>query len=70
MEKRFKRRGTQRLTRRNTENELTGLIIGSSMRIHTALGPGLLESAYEECLDYELKKANLKDGIKRVANNL
>ncbi|MBK1990023.1 GxxExxY protein [Sphaerospermopsis aphanizomenoides BCCUSP55] len=44
------------------ENELTGLIIGSAMRIHTALGPGLLESAYEECLDYELKKANLNVG--------
>lgn len=26
------------------------------MRVHTALGPGLLESAYEQCLDYELKK--------------
>ncbi|WP_071191375.1 GxxExxY protein [Trichormus sp. NMC-1] len=44
------------------ENELSGLIIGCAMRIHTALGPGLLESAYEECLDYELKKANLNIG--------
>lgn len=29
------------------------------MRIHSALGPGLLESAYEECLEYELKKTGL-----------
>lgn len=41
------------------ENELSGVIIGCGMRVHTALGPGLLESAYEACLDYELKKAGL-----------
>ena len=34
-------------------------ILDSSIRIHTALGPGLLESAYEECLYYELKQANM-----------
>ncbi|BAU04857.1 hypothetical protein FIS3754_07460 [Fischerella sp. NIES-3754] len=39
-----------------TENELSGVIIGCAMRVHTALGAGLLESAYEECLYYELKK--------------
>ncbi|MDZ8053067.1 MAG: GxxExxY protein [Aulosira sp. ZfuVER01] len=38
------------------ENDLSGAIIGCGMRVHTALGPGLLESAYEECLYYELKK--------------
>lgn len=38
------------------ENDLSGIIIGCAMRVHTALGPGLLESAYEQCLDYELKK--------------
>ncbi|RCJ23838.1 GxxExxY protein [Nostoc minutum NIES-26] len=38
------------------ENDLSGTIIGFGMRVHTALGPGLLESAYEECLYYELKK--------------
>lgn len=42
------------------ENELTGRIIGLAMRVHTVLGPGLLESAYEECLYYELKKNGLK----------
>ncbi|MEH2394964.1 MAG: GxxExxY protein [Nostoc sp.] len=44
------------------ENELSGVIIGCAMRVHTALGPGLLESAYEVCLDYELKEARLYVG--------
>lgn len=44
------------------ENELSGVIIGCGMRVHTALGPGLLESAYEECLYYELKKKGLNVG--------
>jgi GxxExxY protein len=34
-------------------NELTGQIIGSAIEVHKALGPGLLESAYEECLCHE-----------------
>jgi GxxExxY protein len=38
------------------ENDLSGAIIGCGMRVHTALGPGLLESAYEKCLYYELSK--------------
>jgi GxxExxY protein len=41
------------------ENQLTEVIIGAAMRVHTALGPGLLESAYEACLAYELAKAGL-----------
>ena len=40
--------------------ELTGEIIGCAMRVHTILGPGLLESAYEACLYYELNKTGLK----------
>lgn len=36
------------------------IIIGSAMRVHTALGPGLLESAYAECLAFELAKAGLQ----------
>ena len=35
-------------------NELTGKIIGAAIEVHKSLGPGLLESAYEECLCYEL----------------
>jgi len=43
-----------------TENEIGQIILSSAMRIHTALGPGLLESAYTVCLGYELKKADLQ----------
>jgi GxxExxY protein len=44
-------------------NEITQKIIGCAIEVHKALGPGLLESAYEECLGYELTKAGLN--IKR-----
>ena len=37
-------------------NELSKNIIGAAMKVHTQLGPGLLESAYEACLLHELKK--------------
>ena len=42
--------------------DLSRVIIGCAMRVHTALGPGLLESAYEQCLDYELKKKGFNVG--------
>jgi len=42
------------------ENEISGKIIGCAIEVHKALGPGLLESAYEECLYYELQMAGLK----------
>lgn len=41
-------------------NQITETIIGCSIRVHAALGPGLLESAYQQCLFYELKKSGLK----------
>ena len=37
-------------------NQITSAIIGAAIRVHKALGPGLLESAYEACLAYELQK--------------
>jgi GxxExxY protein len=40
-------------------NEITEKIIGSAIEVHRKLGPGLLESAYQECLCYELKQINL-----------
>lgn len=42
------------------ENELSKKIIGCAIEVHKQLGPGLLESAYQECLYYELKQAGLK----------
>ena len=41
-------------------NQITEKIIGCSIEVHKSLGPGLLESAYEECLSYELIKSGLK----------
>lgn len=40
-------------------NEITEKIIGCAIEVHRNLGPGLLESAYEECLDFELRSAGL-----------
>lgn len=45
---------TQRL------NQITEKIIGCAIEVHRSLGPGLLESAYEECLCYELSQIGLK----------
>ena len=42
-----------------TENELSKIIFEAGLKVHKALGAGLLESAYEECLYYELKKFGL-----------
>jgi GxxExxY protein len=42
-----------------TENELSKIVFDLGMKIHKILGPGLLESAYEECLYYEIKKSGL-----------
>jgi len=42
-----------------TENEITERIIGCAIKVHKNLGPGLLESAYQECLFYELKNSGL-----------
>jgi len=39
--------------------DLTGKIIKAAIEVHSQLGPGLLESAYEECLVYELQKMGL-----------
>jgi GxxExxY protein len=42
-----------------TENEISKIVFELGMKVHRTLGPGLLESSYEECLYYELKKSNL-----------
>jgi GxxExxY protein len=40
-------------------NQITERIIGCAIEVHKNLGPGLLESAYEECLAFELRNAGL-----------
>lgn len=42
-----------------TENQISKIIFDSALKVHKVLGPGLLESAYEECLFFELKKTGL-----------
>jgi GxxExxY protein len=42
-----------------TENEIARLIVDSAYKVHTSLGPGLLESVYEAVLCYELRKRGL-----------
>ena len=42
-----------------TENEIANKVIGSAIKVHRALGPGLLESAYKECLWYKLLQEGL-----------
>ena len=42
-----------------TENEISKEIVDAALKVHRQLGPGLLESAYEECLSYELIQRNL-----------
>jgi len=41
------------------ENELSKIILGCAIEVHKQLGPGLLESAYQECLYYELLRSGL-----------
>lgn len=42
-----------------TNYELTQKVIGCAMKVHSGLGPGLLESAYQECLCFELLRSGL-----------
>jgi len=47
-------------------NQVTGIIVTSALKVHSKLGPGLLESAYEACMFYELRKQGLK-ALRQVA---
>jgi GxxExxY protein len=47
------------MAERERLNKITERIIGAAMQVHRTLGPGLLESAYEACLSYELRKGGL-----------
>ena len=43
-----------------TENDISGILVNIFYKVHTSLGPGLLESVYEAVICYELDKAGLK----------
>ena len=47
-------------TKEKQLNTLSGKVIGAAMRVHSALGPGILESAYKACLVYELRQRNIQ----------
>ncbi len=47
------------MTEKERLNKITEAIIGGAIQVHRVLGPGLLESAYEACLAFELKKRGL-----------
>jgi GxxExxY protein len=47
-------------------NEVTGVVISAAMKIHSAFGPGLLESAYRACLCHELRQRGMRVGTETV----
>lgn len=67
------------MTEQEDLDRITENITGAAIEVHRALGPGLLESAYEACLTFELAQRGLKveqqklkvlkDGIRRVVNH-
>ncbi|MEO8725465.1 MAG: GxxExxY protein [Acidobacteriaceae bacterium] len=52
--------GVQRAKNQNTPDQVSRLVLGCAMRVHSNLGPGLLENTYEVCLEHELKKSGLQ----------
>jgi GxxExxY protein len=48
-----------------TENELSKIILDSAIQVHRTLGPGLLESAYQRCLAFELEQQELQVEVER-----
>jgi len=44
-------------------NQITGAIVNSAMKVHSVLGPGLLESAYQACLAHELRSRNFEVAV-------
>lgn len=49
-----------------TENELAEKVIGLAIKVHNILGPGLLESAYEKTLIFELNRNGLRTEVQKV----
>jgi GxxExxY protein len=48
-------------------NQITRAIVGCAIRVHNAIGPGVFENIYSECLQYELKEAGLCFEVNRMA---
>ncbi|MEI9918345.1 MAG: GxxExxY protein [Bacteroidota bacterium] len=50
---------------RTTEDKISRTVIGLAMKVHSRFGPGLLESAYRECLAYELRKHGYRVDVEK-----
>ena len=50
-------------------NRISGQVVDAAMEVHTALGPGLLESSYQACLSHELKLRGLKSSRRFMTRN-
>ncbi len=48
------------------ENQVSGIVIGTAIEVHSALGPGLLERVYKECLFYKLGKSGVSVEMEKV----
>ncbi len=48
-----------------TENDISKIILDCAFKVHTALGPGLLEKVYQECLAYELRNVGFKVEVEK-----
>jgi GxxExxY protein len=48
-----------------TENEISKVILDCAFKVHTSLGPGLLEKVYQECLAYEIRNVGLKVEVEK-----
>ncbi|MGQ1787098.1 GxxExxY protein [Saccharicrinis sp. GN24d3] len=48
-----------------TENEIASKVVSAAINVHKALGPGLLEKAYQECLGYKLKQEGLRIEVEK-----
>lgn len=50
----------------STKPDISGIVVDCTFKVHTQLGPGLLESTYEKCLEHEIKKMGLSIECQKI----